>query len=371
MPDDPESQAVETAGPLGSTTTSTWRIPSWFRRLGVLSWYFIGIVLALSLVVALLGATSDLVAPVTMAAVLAVVFQPLAERLVERGVPRPLAAVSVLIGLIIVVVATIWLVAANLVQQAAELGAAVDAAIADIQRWIEDGPIDAAVIDRIRDATSDNSETLIGGAGRTVVSVFDTAFGFVAGSILGAVVLYYLLKDLPSIAARVVGPEEGRTPQRELIRQIGRQSAHNVRRYYKGRTILALVNGLSLALAALVLDVPAVAAIGLVNFVGSYIPYLGGFVGGAFAVLLALGDEGVLAAVILLAVALAVNLLLENLLEPALIGDALRLHPLAVLLATTLGGITVGMLGLILAAPLTAIALDAQRQLRDAGFFDR
>jgi predicted PurR-regulated permease PerM len=116
--------------------------------------------------------------------------------------------------------------------------------------------------------------------------------------------------------------------------------------------------------------VPAAAAIAVVNVLGAYIPYLGAFIGGAFAVLMALGEGGIGLALIMLGITLAVNLLLENLLEPVLLGDSLNLHPLLILLATSLGGLIAGMIGLILAAPLTAIVIDIKSELKTAGFFD-
>jgi predicted PurR-regulated permease PerM len=71
-----------------------------------------------------------------------------------------------------------------------------------------------------------------------------------------------------------------------------------------------------------------------------------------------------------LAITLAVNLLLENLLEPVLLGGSLDLHPLLILLATSLGGIVASIIGLILAAPALVIAIDINAELRAAGFFD-
>jgi predicted PurR-regulated permease PerM len=65
-----------------------------------------------------------------------------------------------------------------------------------------------------------------------------------------------------------------------------------------------------------------------------------------------------------------VNLVLENFLEPVLLGSSLNLHPLTILLATSLGGILAGLIGLILAAPVVAIASSIKRELRSTGFFD-
>ena len=134
---------------------------------------------------------------------------------------------------------------------------------------------------------------------------------------------------------------------------------------------MALVTGVTVGLAALFLGIPAAAAIAVVNLIGAYIPYLGAFVGGAFAVLMALGDGGITMALIMLGIILAENLLLENLLEPMLLGDTLHLHPLLILLVVSLGGLVAGMIGLILAAPALAVTLDVKDELTTAGFFDK
>ncbi|MGI9645701.1 MAG: AI-2E family transporter, partial [Ilumatobacteraceae bacterium] len=101
-----------------------------------------------------------------------------------------------------------------------------------------------------------------------------------------------------------------------------------------------------------------------------YVPYVGAFIAGAFAVLMALGEGGIGLAVGILVITLATNLLLENLLEPVLVGGRLSIHPLLVLLATALGGMIAGLVGLVLAAPALAIFLDVKRELDAAGFFD-
>ena len=155
-----------------------------------------------------------------------------------------------------------------------------------------------------------------------------------------------------------------------MLERIGERTVYNVQNYFRGRTAMALVNGLAIGLAAVLLGVPAAGAIAVVNVIGAYIPYLGAFIGGAFAVLMGLGEGGIGLALIMLGITLAVNLLLENFLEPVLLGDSLNMHPLLVLLATSLGGLVAGIVGLILAAPLTAIAIDVQHELKAAGFFD-
>ncbi|HEV2895590.1 MAG TPA: AI-2E family transporter, partial [Actinomycetota bacterium] len=100
-----------------------------------------------------------------------------------------------------------------------------------------------------------------------------------------------------------------------------------------------------IGLAALLLGLPLVFTIMVVNFVGGYIPYIGAFLGGGLAVIIALGDGGLGTAAVMLVVVLAANLLLENFVEPKVMGRTLDIHPLAVLVVTALGGLLGGIVG--------------------------
>ena len=106
------------------------------------------------------------------------------------------------------------------------------------------------------------------------------------------------------------------------------------------------------------------------NFIGGYIPYIGAFIGGGLAVIVALGDGGLGVAAVMLAVVLASNLLLENFVEPKVMGRTLNIHPQVVLVVTALGGFLAGIVGLILAVPFTVIAGNAIGRLRSHGFFN-
>ena len=129
--------------------------------------------------------------------------------------------------------------------------------------------------------------------------------------------------------------------------------------------IVAVVIGL----ASLLLGLPLVFTIVVVNFIGGYIPYIGAFLGGGLAVLIALGDGGIDKAAIMLVIVLAANLLLENFVEPRVMGRTLDIHPLLVLVVTALGGFLFGIVGLILAVPFTVIGGKALGRLRSRGFF--
>ena len=123
--------------------------------------------------------------------------------------------------------------------------------------------------------------------------------------------------------------------------------------------------------ASLLMGLPIVFTIMVVNFVGGYIPYIGAFLGGGLAVIVALGDGGVAQAALMLLIVLAANLLLENFVEPKVMGSSLDVHPLVVLVVTALGGLVGGMVGLILAVPAYVIARDGLARLRSRGDLDR
>jgi putative heme transporter len=114
----------------------------------------------------------------------------------------------------------------------------------------------------------------------------------------------------------------------------------------------------------------------VVNFIGGYIPYIGAFLGGGLAVIIALGNGGLGTAGVMLVVVLAANLLLENFLlenfvEPKVMGRTLDIHPLVVFVVTALGGLLGGIVGLILAVPATVIASNGIARLRSRGSLER
>ena len=137
----------------------------------------------------------------------------------------------------------------------------------------------------------------------------------------------------------------------------------SLRGYFRGVTIVAVFNGVLVGAGALLLGVPLAGTIALVTFVTAYVPFIGAFVAGALAVVVALGAKGTTTALIMLLIVLLANGLLQNLVQPFAMGAALDLNPLVVLVATIGAGCLFGALGLILAAPLLSAAVHITRDL--------
>jgi len=104
----------------------------------------------------------------------------------------------------------------------------------------------------------------------------------------------------------------------------------------------------------------------VVVFVTAYVPFIGAFVSGAFAVILTLSAQGTTSALIMLVVVILANGLLQNIVQPIAFGATLDLNPLVVLIVTIGFGAIFGMLGMVLAAPLTSAALHITRDLAEA-----
>ena len=137
----------------------------------------------------------------------------------------------------------------------------------------------------------------------------------------------------------------------------------SLRRYFLGVTYVAAFNAIVVGLGALVLDVPLAGTIAVVVFVTAYVPFIGAFVSGAFAVMLALASQGTNTALIMLVIVILANGLLQNIVQPIAFGATLDLNPLVVLIVTIGFGAIFGMIGMVLAAPLTSAGVHISRDL--------
>lgn len=334
-------------------------------RLGVWAWAFVGIVAATAIIVTAFAAVKEIMLPLTFAVVLAIIFKPMAVRLTRRGMRPGVAAGIVVLGLlglmVLVAVATVQ----GIVAQRGAIGSSVDDAAVEAGQSLS---VDPATWSAVQESVETMAPTLQFGFVSTLVSGLGALVVIASASILGALIMYYLLKDGTRLRRSFVD-RVGRGVRGELDDFIG-AACRTLRSYGWGRTVMSAIVATVIGLTSLLLGLPLVLTIVVVNFVGGYIPYIGAFLGGGLAVIIALGDGGIPEAVIMLVVVLAANLLLENFVEPVVMGSNLDIHPLVVLVVTALGGLVGGIVGLILAVPATVIAADGLSRLQRRGVLD-
>ena len=351
--------ATEDATPPGSTTVS-FSAPPWLRDLGLTSWFLIGFLALVASIMWLLAEAFTIVGPLVAATIIATVSVPAVSRMQRHRVPRTAGAALVLVALAAIAGVIAVLVIGGITSQGDGISKEASAAAAHGQSWLKSAGVDqsgaAGASASVKSAVPQVIATLVKGT----VHGLQGLTSFVFGLSLAFLSTFFLLKDGPTMrrwldghlgVPRVVGE----TITSGIIRSL--------RGYFRGVTIIAGFNAAVITLGALILDVPLAGTIGVVTFVGAYVPFVGAFVSGAFAVVIALGAHGTSTALIMLVIVILANGLLQNIVQPFAMGSALDLNPLVVLVVTIGAGCLVGMIGLVLAAPMTSAAVHILREL--------
>ena len=325
--------------------------PGWLRDLGFSSWLLVGVAAALVGAVWFLSLTHTIVMPVITAAIIASVTSPVVDWLKRHRVPRGAGATIVFLAIVAIGIAVGVVVLTGIASQADSLSEKLQAGANEIESWAKDLGVDSATA---KDANQHASASVSAGfqaLTEGVVAGVDKLASLAVFLSFTALSLFFLLKDAPTIAGFVERHLGVPVPVARTV--LGRVSG-SLRGYFVGVTVVAAWSAVIVGAGALLLGVPLPGTIAVVTFVGGYVPYLGAWTAGAFAVLIALGAEGPETAAALALVVLLANGVLQQIVQPIAYGAALGLHPLAVLIVTIAGGSLFGTIGLVLAAPLTS-----------------
>lgn len=341
-----------------------WHIPIWLDRLGRAGWLAIGLLLCLGVGLYFFSALRTITLPFVIAALGAAVCFPIVNRLERWHLRRSIAALLVLIVMLVVVVAIGLLVLTQLINQSSALVDNLQAGLQKLQESSYGAPIDAA-IQSVSKSVANFWKPLLEG----FLPVLAQGLGAIASlgfaCFIAINIFYYLMADGRRVG-RWLGSHIGLPPALGI--ELVRSSVRSLQGYFAGATVVAAFNGVAIGAAALILGTPMAGVVALINFLFSYIPYIGAIVGGAVAVLLALSGSWT-DAMIMLVVLILVNSVFQVVISQIAFGKTLSLHPLVVLLSTTAGGVLAGAIGSALAAPFVAVAIDATRRIGDAGIF--
>jgi predicted PurR-regulated permease PerM len=187
---------------------------------------------------------------------------------------------------------------------------------------------------------------------------------FVTTLLVLIVTLFFFLKDGARIWAFLLRPL-GETRTRRAQR-IGAAGLRSLGGYVRGTALVALVDAVFIGGGLFVLQVPLALPLAVIVFLTAFIPIVGATIAGVIAALVTLVTNGFVPAVIVVIIVIVVNQLEGNLLQPVIMGRTVRLHPLAILLALIVGSILAGIIGAVVAVPITAVVWDAMK-LWDAG----
>jgi predicted PurR-regulated permease PerM len=342
---------------------SNWSAPLWLDRISGLAWRLIIIVVAGWMVVAMVVGLSSIMLPVVFGLLFAGMLNPIAASLRRAGASRSIAA----LGAVVVLTGFVALVGYVSVRAIADQWAEISAGItAGVQELVEigidlgfDPSTSQEAGDQITEWTSDIREVLLNGA----ISLLPVIASIFATLMLSVFVAFFFLKDGPVMWRWIVSRV---SYDSAVFDSIGRGVWRTVSSFMLGQTVIAAADAVMIWIGALVLGVPNASAVLMLTFLGSFVPYIGAFLSGLVAVLLALSDGGVATGIAMLLVVLAVQVLEGNVLQPWIQGKAVKLHPLVVALAVVAGGALAGFLGILLAVPLCAATVVTMGALRDA-----
>jgi predicted PurR-regulated permease PerM len=328
-------------------------VPNGLRTAAAWSWRLIVVLAGFYALLYAAAYVAVVVVPVIVALLLAALLQPGAASLVRRGWPRSLAAFAMLVVGLAVVAGIITLVIERFTAGFSDLAGQVSEGIGQVQSFvvrtfpITRGQLEDAVA-QVQETLVDNQDTIASGALTTAATLGEVF----AGIVLALFTLFFFLKDGRSIWLWVVGlfPRDSRA----YIDEAGRRSWRTLISYVRATAAVALVDAIGIGIGLAVLGVPLVIPLAALVFLGAFIPIIGSFLAGSVAVLVALVSVGPIKALIALGVVVAVMQLEGHVLQPLLLGRAVRVHPLAIVLAIAAGLLIAGIFGALIAVPIVA-----------------
>lgn len=327
---------------------------------GVRAWLYLGIAACTIVALFVLSTIAGLVVPLVIATVIAMLFYPIVDWLAERRIPRQFGSLGVMLLLFAVLIGALWLTVHGVVGQIDQIARLIYSGIAAVEQWSAQLNLPSGVFDVMLTNTLNTIPQVMAGIGSFFSASFSGAIALFFGAFLGAFVLFYLLSDWHGVVGWLAG-NIGLEP--DVGERVINNTTQAVRRYYYALTLSSIVVSVTIGGTMAILGLPLALTIGLVTMVTSYVPYLGAIVSGIFAFLVALGAGGVGAAVVVLVIVLLMQNIIQTIIQNRLASNQLQLHPLVTFIATILGGMVFGVLGAMLATPLTAAVIRAREDM--------
>lgn len=324
-----------------------------FGELATRSLQIIVVVLLAAGVIWGLRVLSTVVIPILLALIFASTFAPVMRWLRARKVPPALATVIVLLGIVLILSGIAWMITWAVRDQWDELSAQAKDGFDQAVDWIHTLPF-APTADQLRewgDMMAKFATSAEFGSG--ALAGVGAVASFVTGLVLMIVVLFFFLKDGPSIWRFLLRPFRGEALAR--AERVGSKTVETLGSYVRGTASVAFVDAVGIGIGLVILQVPLALPLAVLVFLLSFIPLVGATVAGVLGALVALVANGPLSAVLVIGVVVLVNQLEGNFLQPVLMGRALKLHALVILLALTIGTVLSGILGAVLAVPIAAV----------------
>jgi putative heme transporter len=361
---------VDVPGLTGVASTSVTRhddldVPRGLRVAAAWAWRVLLLVLAALAVLWVVARLQLVVVPLAIALLLSALLSPLVGVLLRARLPRSFATTIVMITGIAAVAGVFTLVINQFVDGAPELAAKAADGLREIQSSLKNGPLNLSdeqlqgLFQSVENWFTSNRGTVTSGA----LSTATTLGHVLTGLFLVLFSTFFFLRDGRRISRFVIGllPVGARGP----VTGAADVSWTTLVSYVRATVLVAFIDALGIGLALAILQVPFAFPLAALVFLGAFIPIVGATVSGAVAVLVALVDQGLVVALIVLAAVIAVQQLEGHVLQPLIMGRAVAIHPLAVIVAIAAGIVLAGIIGALVAVPLVAVLNTGIRHLAE------
>jgi predicted PurR-regulated permease PerM len=339
-------------------------VPYPLRIAAAWSWRLLIVAAAAVAVLWVVGRLHAVVVPIAISLLLSALLSPMVGWLRKRvRMNRSLATAIVMVGGLAVVVGTLTLVITQFVNSWPKLSQNAKAGVQQITGWLKRGPMHLSDqqlnsgFDAVNQWISDHRSTLTTGA----LSTAGTALDFLAALFLVLFTTFFFLRDGRKIWRFLVNllPAAGREP----LGSAGEQSWQTLVAYVRATVLVAFIDAVGIGIGLVLLRIDLAFPLAALVFLGAFIPIIGATLSGTVAILVALVTRGPIVALLVILVVVGVQQLEGHVLQPAIMGKAVAIHPLAVIVAIGTGVVLAGIIGALVAVPITAVLNTGVRHL--------
>jgi predicted PurR-regulated permease PerM len=329
------------------------------RKTAAWAWRLLVILAALVAVLWVIKRLEIIVVPVLLALMLSALLLPAVDWLNRRGIPRGGAVALVLLSGFAILGGILTFVVSQFIVGLPDVVDQVTRSIDTARNWLVNGPLQLSrqQIDKAGNAAiqalQNNQAKLTSGAVSTAAAITEIV---TAGLLMLFTLIFFLYggRNIWEYVTRIV-PVGGR----DRVRAAGRAGYGSLIGYVRATFLVALVDAAGVGAGLAIMSVPLALPLASLVFLGAFIPLVGAVISGFLAVVVALLAKGFVYGLITLGVLIAVNQLEAHVLQPLVMGRAVSIHPLAVVLAISSGGVLAGIVGALLAVPTVAFLNNA------------
>ncbi len=329
------------------------------RKVAAWAWRLLIILAAVVALLWVIRKLEVIVVPVLLALMISALLVPAVDWIDKRGLPRGAAVTLVMLGGFAVFGGILAFVIVQFVYGLPDLTDQISRSIDSSRRWLIEGPLhlrgeqisnagNAAI-----QALHNNQSKLTSGALSTAATITE----LVTAAVLALFTLIFFLYGGRNIWQYVtkIFPASAR----ERVRAAGNAGYGSLIGYVRATFLVALTDAAGVGTGLAIMGIPLALPLASIVFLGAFIPLIGALVSGLLAVVVALLAKGLVYALITFGLLIAVNQLEAHLLQPLVMGRAVSIHPLAVVLAISTGGVLAGIVGALLAVPTVAFLNNA------------